>query len=68
MSKEEIKMSVVFGSLLLGLLFSIFGIISLVEYLKISEKCIYLEDTIEQQTMLIEYLRGENEQSNSISS
>ena len=57
--KEEIKMSVVFGSLLLGTLFLLFGIVSIVEYLKISEKCIYLEDTIEQQTMLIEYLRGE---------
>lgn len=57
--KEEIKMSVVFSSLFGGILILILGIISLVEYQRISEKCIYLEKQIEQQTMLIEYLRGE---------
>ncbi len=59
--KEEIKMSVVFGSLFGGIFILILGIISFVEYQRISEKCIYLEKQIEQQTMLIEYLRGENE-------
>lgn len=57
--KEEIKMSVVFGSLFGGLLILILGIISFVEYQRVQEKCIYLEKQIEQQTMLIEYLRGE---------
>ena len=54
---EEIKMSVVFGSLLGGIFFMIFGIVSIIEYQRIEEKCIYLEKQIEQQTMLIEYLK-----------
>lgn len=56
---NEIKMSLVFGSLLGGILFAIFGIVSIVEYQRIQERCIYLEQQIEQQTMLIEYLKGE---------
>ena len=55
--KEEIKMSVVFGSLLGGIFFMIFGIVSIIEYQRIQEKSIYLEKQIEQQTMLIEYLK-----------
>lgn len=57
--KEEIKIAVVIGSLFFGILFSIFGIVCIIEYYRISERNIYLEQTIEQQTMLIEYLRGE---------
>ena len=56
---NEIKMKVVFGSLFLGILFMIFGIVAIIELNRISERNIYLEQTIEQQTMLIEYLRGE---------
>lgn len=61
---EEIKMSVVFGSLFGGLLILVLGIVSFVEYQRISEKCIYLEKQIEQQTMLIEYLKGETNENN----
>lgn len=57
---NEIKMSLVLGSLLGGVFFAIFGIISIVEYQRIQEKCIYLEKQIEQQTMLIDYLKGVN--------
>lgn len=57
--KEEIKMSLVFGSLFGGTLFMVLGIIALFEYGEIQERCIYLEKQIEQQTMLIEYLKGE---------
>lgn len=56
---NDIKIATVFGSLFLGILFMIFGIVSIIEYCRISERNIYLEQTIEQQTMLIEYLRGE---------
>ena len=56
---NEIKGMVVFGSLFLGILFMIFGIVAVIELNRISERNIYLEQTIEQQTMLIEYLRGE---------
>ena len=56
---NEIKMKVVFGSLFLGILFMIFGIVAIIELNRISERNIYLEQTIEQQKMLIEYLRGE---------
>jgi hypothetical protein len=56
---NEIKGIVVVGSIVIGLLFSIFGIVSIIEYCRISEKNIYLEQTIEQQKELIEYLRGE---------
>ena len=55
--KEEIKMSVVFGSLIGGIFLMIFGIVSIIEYQRIQEKCTYLEKQIEQQTMLIEYLK-----------
>lgn len=56
---ETIKISLVFGSLMFGILGVIFGIVSVIEYNKIYEKCIYLEKQIEQQTMLIDYLKGE---------
>ena len=59
--KEKIKMSVVFGSLFLGTLFALFGIVAIVECNELTERNIYLEQTIEQQTMLIEYLRGKDE-------
>lgn len=55
---NEIKMSVVFGSLLVGIFFMIFGIVSIIEYQRIQEKCIYLEKQIKEQTMLIDYLKG----------
>ena len=58
MNKEEIKMSVVFASLFGGLLFMMLGIISIIEYTRVEERCMYLEKQIEQQTMLIEYLGG----------
>ena len=54
---ETIKMSVVFGSLMFAIIIGILGIISFVEYQSIQEKCIYLEKQIEQQTMLIDYLK-----------
>lgn len=57
--KEEIKMATVFFSVGIGLLSTIFGIVSVIELNRISERNIYLEQTIEQQKMLIEYLRGE---------
>ena len=57
---EEIKMSVVFGSLMFAIIIGILGIISFVEYQRIQEKCIYLEKQIEQQTMLIDYLKGDS--------
>lgn len=56
---NDIKIATVFGSLFLGILFMIFGIAAIIELNRISERNIYLEQTIEQQTMLIEYLRGE---------
>ena len=56
---EDIKLSVVIGSVVIGLLFTLFGIAAIIELNRISERNIYLEQTIEQQTMLIEYLRGE---------
>lgn len=55
--ENEIKMSVVSGSLLGGIFFMIFGIVSIIEYQRIQEKCIYLEKQIEEQTMLIDYLK-----------
>lgn len=58
---ETIKMSVVFGSLMFAIIIGILGIISFVEFQRIQEKCIYLEKQIEQQTMLIDYLKGDNE-------
>ena len=57
--KEEINMSLVFGSLFGGTLVMILGIIAIIKYGEIQERCIYLEKQIEQQTMLIEYLKGE---------
>ena len=57
---ETIKMSVVFGSLIFAIIIGILGIISFVEYQRIQEKCIYLEKQIEQQTMLIDYLKGDS--------
>lgn len=57
MNNETIKMSVVFGSLMFAIIIGILGIISFVEYQRIQEKCIYLEEQIEQQTMLIDYLK-----------
>ncbi len=56
---ETIKISVVFGSLMFAIFIGILGIISFVEYQRIQEKCIYLEKQIEQQTMLIDYLKGD---------
>ena len=58
---ETIKMSVVFGSLIFTIFIGSLGIISLIEYERIQEKCIYLEKQIEQQTMLIDYLKGTNQ-------
>lgn len=58
---ETIKKSVVLGSIMFGLLFGILGIVSIVEYQRIQEKCTYLEKQIEQQTMLIDYLKGKSE-------
>lgn len=57
---ETIKMSVVFGSLIFAIIIGILGITSFVEYQRIKEKCIYLEKQIEQQTMLIDYLKGDS--------
>ena len=57
---EKIKMSVVFGSLMFAIIIGILGIISFVEYQRIQEKCIYLEKQIEQQTMLIDYLKEDS--------
>ena len=57
---EKIKMSVVFCSLMFAIIIGILGIISFVEYQRIQEKCIYLENQIEQQTMLIDYLKGDS--------
>lgn len=57
---ETIKMSVVFGSLIFAIFIGILGVVSFVEYERIQEKCIYLEKQIEQQTMLIDYLKGTN--------
>ena len=59
--KEPIKMSVVIGSAMFGLFFGLLGIVSIVEYQRIQEKCTYLEKQIEQQTMLIDYLKGKSE-------
>ena len=56
---NEIKTATVFFSVGIGLLFTLFGIAAIIELNRISERNIYLEQTIEQQTMLIEYLRGE---------
>lgn len=50
-----------FISVGIGLLCTLFGIVAVIELNRISERNIYLEQTIEQQTMLIEYLRGEDE-------
>ena len=58
---ETVKISVVFGSIMFGLLSTIFGIVSIIEYQRVQEKCIYLEKQIEQQTMLIDYLKGKSE-------
>ena len=58
---ETIKMSLVCCSLLFGTFFGFLGITAFVEYQRIQERCIYLEETIEQQTMLIKYLKGEEE-------
>ena len=60
---EKIKMSVVFCSLMFAIIIGILGIISFVEYQRIQEKCIYLEKQIEQQTMLIDYLKGDSNES-----
>ena len=57
---EEIKITVVVGSLFFGILFSIFGIVAIIELNRISERNIYLEQTIEQQKELIEYLKERN--------
>ena len=57
---NEIKIAVVIGSLFFGILFSIFGSVCIIEYCRISERNIYLEDTIEQQKELIEYLKERN--------
>lgn len=59
---ETIKMSVVFGSLMFGIFVGFLGIISFVEYNRIQEKCTYLEKQIEQQTILIEYLKGDSDE------
>ena len=56
---NEIKMTIVFFSVGIGLLFTLFGIAAIIELNRISERNIYLEQTIEQQKELIEYLRGE---------
>ena len=45
--KEEIKMSVVFGSLMFAIIIGILGIISFVEYQRIQEKCKNYEDFLE---------------------
>lgn len=60
---ETIKISVVVGSLGAGVFSIIFGIVSVIELNRIQEKCIYLEKQIEQQTMLIDYLKGGNDES-----
>ena len=57
--KEEIKIATVFFSVGIGLLCTLFGIVAIIELNRISERNIYLEQTIEQQKELIEYLRGE---------
>lgn len=58
---EDIKMSMVFGSLMFGIIFTILGIVAIVRELQLEEKCTYLEKQIEQQTMLIEYLKSEED-------
>ena len=57
---KEIKSGTVFFSLGVGLFLGFLGIISIFEMMKIQERCEYLEKQIEQQTMLIEYLKGDN--------
>lgn len=59
---ETIKFSVVLGSLMFGIFSIIFGIVSVIEFNRIQEKCNYLEKQIEQQTMLIDYLKGGNDE------
>ena len=59
--KEETKMWVVFTSLTGGIIMMILGIVAFIEMNRIQEKCTYLEKQIEQQTMLIEYLKGEED-------
>jgi hypothetical protein len=52
-------MGIVFFSLGMGVFFIIFGIVSIIEMFRVQERCEYLEKQIEQQSMLIEYLKGE---------
>ena len=59
MNNGEIKLGIVFTSLTFGIFFMIFGIVSIIEMYRVSERCEFLEKQIEQQTTLIEYLRGE---------
>ena len=56
---EEIKASTVFFSLFGGIFMIILGIISFVEYQRISEKCNYLQKQVKEQSTLIEYLKGD---------
>ena len=57
---EEVKSGTVFFSLGVGVFLGFLGIISIFQIMEIQERCEYLEKQIEQQTMLIEYLKGGN--------
>ena len=59
MNNNEIKLGIVFASLTFGIFFMIFGIVSIIEMYRVQERCEFLEKQVEQQTTLIEYLRGE---------
>lgn len=59
MSNGEIKLGIVITSLTFGIFFMIFGIVSIIEMYRVEEKCTFLEKQIEQQTVMIELLRGE---------
>lgn len=57
---NEIKSGVVFVSIIIAFLMTIFMVAIYVEYLKIDNKNEYLEMQIKEQSMLIEYLKKEN--------
>ena len=56
---NDVKMGIVFFSLGMGLFLMMFGIVAIIEMYRVQERCEYLEKQIEQQSMLIEYLKGE---------
>lgn len=59
-NKEDIKMFTVFGSLVFGTISTIIGIVAFIQYNNAINENDYLRKQIEQQNMLIEYLKGDN--------